>query len=202
MAGSCPARAVKSVSWRVSCEMEETRVQERAFIKIAVLRERNAMLGVALGFVFSPLIVPADCSRKDLISIGKRNIAYILTAVNIAVFILITFTFQNAPKNPPSLAQAQKRKKSSESHTQIIMSMLKNPNFILILIVYDESESRRSTKRFMDIHPGAQRTQETKMQKSVDNPGYLAICLHHLSSCTCVATSTICAVTHFCPFPG
>ncbi|GFR16610.1 feline leukemia virus subgroup C receptor-related protein 2, partial [Trichonephila clavata] len=93
-------------------------------------------LGVALGFVFSPLIVPADCSRKDLISIGKRNIAYILTAVNIVVFILITFTFQNAPKNPPSLAQAQKRKKSSESHTQIIMSMMKNPNFILILIVY------------------------------------------------------------------
>ncbi|GFY73159.1 feline leukemia virus subgroup C receptor-related protein 2 [Trichonephila inaurata madagascariensis] len=94
-------------------------------------------LGVALGFVFSPLIVPADCSRKDLISIGKRNIAYILTAVNIVVFILITFTFQNAPKNPPSLAQAQKRKKSSESHIQIIMSMLKNPNFILILIVYE-----------------------------------------------------------------
>ncbi|GFT82204.1 feline leukemia virus subgroup C receptor-related protein 2 [Nephila pilipes] len=93
-------------------------------------------LGVAIGFVFSPLIVPADCSRKDLISIGKRNVAYILTAVNLVVFILIVFTFQNAPKNPPSLAQAQKRKESSESHTQIIMNMLKNPNFILILIVY------------------------------------------------------------------
>ncbi|GFU32157.1 putative MFS-type transporter C09D4.1 [Trichonephila clavipes] len=49
-------------------------------------------LGVALGFIFSPLIVPADCLQKDLISIGKRNIAYILTAVNIVVFILIIFS--------------------------------------------------------------------------------------------------------------
>ncbi|GFR11510.1 HTH_48 domain-containing protein [Trichonephila clavata] len=43
IAGSSAARAVKSVSWCVSCEMEVTRVEERAYIKIAVLRRRNEM---------------------------------------------------------------------------------------------------------------------------------------------------------------
>ncbi|GFW45180.1 HTH_48 domain-containing protein [Trichonephila clavipes] len=43
IAGSSSARAVKSVSWWVSCEMEVTRVEQRAYIKIAVLRGRNAM---------------------------------------------------------------------------------------------------------------------------------------------------------------
>ncbi|GFW77648.1 hypothetical protein TNCV_133391 [Trichonephila clavipes] len=43
IAGSSSVRAVKSVSWRGSCKMEVTRVEQRAYIKIAVLRERNAM---------------------------------------------------------------------------------------------------------------------------------------------------------------
>ncbi|GFW24261.1 HTH_48 domain-containing protein [Trichonephila clavipes] len=41
--GSSAARAVKSVSWRVSCEMEVTHVEQHVYIKIAVLRGRNAM---------------------------------------------------------------------------------------------------------------------------------------------------------------
>ncbi len=44
IADSSAARAVKSVSWSVSCEMEVTRVEQLAYIKIAVLRgRRNAM---------------------------------------------------------------------------------------------------------------------------------------------------------------
>ncbi|PRD25964.1 UNVERIFIED_CONTAM: hypothetical protein NCL1_39412 [Trichonephila clavipes] len=43
IAGSSSAKAVKSVRWRVSCEMEVARVEQRAYIKIAVLRERNAI---------------------------------------------------------------------------------------------------------------------------------------------------------------
>ncbi|GFU86141.1 hypothetical protein TNCV_367991 [Trichonephila clavipes] len=42
-AGSSAARAVKSVSWRVSSEMEVTRVQQHAYIKIAILRGKNVM---------------------------------------------------------------------------------------------------------------------------------------------------------------
>ncbi|GFS67677.1 uncharacterized protein TNCV_4363631 [Trichonephila clavipes] len=41
IAGSSAARAVKSVSWGVSFEIEVTRVEQRAYIKIAVLRVRN-----------------------------------------------------------------------------------------------------------------------------------------------------------------
>ncbi|GFV00109.1 HTH_48 domain-containing protein [Trichonephila clavipes] len=41
--GSCSVRAVKSVSWRVPCKMEVTRVEQRVYIKIAFLRERNAV---------------------------------------------------------------------------------------------------------------------------------------------------------------
>ncbi|CAL1262775.1 unnamed protein product [Larinioides sclopetarius] len=93
-------------------------------------------LGVAFGFVLSPLAVSSECSQKDLISIGKRNVAYILTGVNVALFILITFTFQNAPKLPPSAGEAQKKKELDIPYKEVVLSMLKNTDFILILITY------------------------------------------------------------------
>ncbi|KAF8763571.1 Feline leukemia virus subgroup C like protein [Argiope bruennichi] len=93
-------------------------------------------LGIAIGFVLSPLAVSNECSRKDLITIGKRNVAYILTAVNIVIFILITFTFQNAPKLPPSVGEAQKKKDPDISYKEIVLSMMKNTDFILIFIIY------------------------------------------------------------------
>ncbi|XP_055937927.1 feline leukemia virus subgroup C receptor-related protein 2-like [Argiope bruennichi] len=93
-------------------------------------------LGIAIGFVLSPLAVSNECSRKDLITIGKRNVAYILTAVNIVIFILITFTFQNAPKLPPSVGEAQKKKDPNVSYKEIVLSMMKNTDFILIFIIY------------------------------------------------------------------
>ncbi|GFT09635.1 uncharacterized protein TNCV_4948031 [Trichonephila clavipes] len=42
IAGSSAARAVKSVIWGVSCEMEVTRVEQRAYIKITVCQGRNS----------------------------------------------------------------------------------------------------------------------------------------------------------------
>ncbi|GFX29980.1 HTH_48 domain-containing protein [Trichonephila clavipes] len=60
IAGSSSARAVKSVSWRVSCEMEVTRVEQRAYIKIAALRERNAM----------------DCRSELVESLGNNALPY------------------------------------------------------------------------------------------------------------------------------
>ena len=41
--GSRGGIAVKSVGWWVSCKMEVTRVEEHAYIKIAVLRGRSVM---------------------------------------------------------------------------------------------------------------------------------------------------------------
>ncbi|GFT75369.1 uncharacterized protein TNCV_968041 [Trichonephila clavipes] len=43
IADSNAARAVKSVNWYVSCEIEVTRVDQCAYIKTAVLRGRNVM---------------------------------------------------------------------------------------------------------------------------------------------------------------
>ncbi|GIY00443.1 putative MFS-type transporter C09D4.1 [Caerostris darwini] len=93
-------------------------------------------LGVAVGFVLSPSIAPSECFQKDQISIGKRNVAYILTAVNVVVFALVAFTFQNTPKLPPSLSESQRKKDNDQSHIQVVLSMLKNPNFILRNIMY------------------------------------------------------------------
>ncbi|GFX02686.1 uncharacterized protein TNCV_2011301 [Trichonephila clavipes] len=42
IAGSSAARAVKSVRWRVSCEVEVTRVEQRAYIKISFLQGRSS----------------------------------------------------------------------------------------------------------------------------------------------------------------
>ncbi|KAG8200252.1 hypothetical protein JTE90_021907 [Oedothorax gibbosus] len=93
-------------------------------------------LGVAFGFIFSPLMISSDCTQKDLISVEKRNAAYILTAVNAVVFILVMFSFQNEPNVPPSLSQAEKRNSCKEPYRQVVIHFFKNIDFILIFIMY------------------------------------------------------------------
>ncbi|GIX68950.1 feline leukemia virus subgroup C receptor-related protein 2 [Caerostris extrusa] len=93
-------------------------------------------LGIALGFILPTQIVSNECSQKDLISHGKGNLAIILSSVNIVVFILIVFTFQNAPKFPPSISEAHKKKEDDQSHFQVVLSMIKNRDFILVFIMY------------------------------------------------------------------
>ncbi|GIX79427.1 feline leukemia virus subgroup C receptor-related protein 2 [Caerostris extrusa] len=93
-------------------------------------------LGIALGFVLPTQIVSSECSQTDLISTGKGNLATILSSVNIVVFLLIVFTFQNAPKFPPSISEAHKKKEDDQSHFQVVLSMIKNRNFILVFIMY------------------------------------------------------------------
>ncbi|GIX68954.1 uncharacterized MFS-type transporter C09D4.1 [Caerostris extrusa] len=93
-------------------------------------------LGIALAFVLPTQIVSSECSQKDLISTGKGNLATILSSVNIVVFILVVFTFQNAPKFPPSISEAHKKKEDDQSHSQVVLSMIKNRNFILVFIMY------------------------------------------------------------------
>ncbi|GFX81522.1 HTH_48 domain-containing protein [Trichonephila clavipes] len=53
-------RAVKSVSWQVSCEMKVTRVEQHADIKIAVLRGRKAM----------------ECHSELVKALGNNTLSY------------------------------------------------------------------------------------------------------------------------------
>ncbi|XP_042896551.1 choline/ethanolamine transporter flvcr2a isoform X1 [Parasteatoda tepidariorum] len=91
-------------------------------------------LGIALGYLFSPLMVSNDCEDKPLIENGKFKVATILTILNLIWLMLVLFTFQNAPKSPPT--QTQIKKEPSESHTKSVITMFKNLNFVLLFIMY------------------------------------------------------------------
>ncbi|XP_042896549.1 choline/ethanolamine transporter flvcr2b [Parasteatoda tepidariorum] len=93
-------------------------------------------LGIGIGFIFSPLLVSSDCKKKEDIEVGKETVATILTAMNTVLLLLIVLTFQNAPKLPPSINECQKKSEKSVPQLKIIWKMLKNLNFILVLLVY------------------------------------------------------------------
>ncbi|KFM57530.1 Feline leukemia virus subgroup C receptor-related protein 2, partial [Stegodyphus mimosarum] len=97
-------------------------------------------MGVGLGFLMTPFMVPNDCSKPALIQEGKFKVAYTLTGLNMAVLVLIVFTFQNEPLNPPSETQALKENSASVSYTTSVLRTIKNSNFILLLLLYGQAE--------------------------------------------------------------
>ncbi|KAG8448955.1 hypothetical protein GDO86_015865 [Hymenochirus boettgeri] len=94
-------------------------------------------LGVALGFVLPPMLVP-NIENKDMLSYYIRVMFFGTAAVASTLFILIIFVFQDAPKKPPSLAQAALLAipRSQYSYKQSILRLLRNGNFILLILSY------------------------------------------------------------------
>ncbi|XP_055924917.1 feline leukemia virus subgroup C receptor-related protein 2-like isoform X2 [Argiope bruennichi] len=93
-------------------------------------------LGIALGFLLPPLIVP-NSSNMDDIEHGLSILLYGIAAVTSAIFISIVFFFKEKPPLPPSRAQAAILNDDSRaSYFASIWKMLKNVHYMLLLVTY------------------------------------------------------------------
>ncbi|XP_018084026.1 feline leukemia virus subgroup C receptor-related protein 2 isoform X3 [Xenopus laevis] len=94
-------------------------------------------LGVAIGFLLPPVLIP-NIHDLDLLSHHIRVMFIGTAAVASVLFILVVFVFQDAPKKPPSLAQAALLSTSASqySYKQSIIRLLTNRNFILLVVSY------------------------------------------------------------------
>lgn len=94
-------------------------------------------LGVAIGFLLPPVLIP-NIQDLDLLSYHLKLMFIGTAAVASVLFILVIFVFQDAPKKPPSLAQAALLSVplSQYSYKQSILRLLTNRNFILLVVSY------------------------------------------------------------------
>ncbi|CAH2328951.1 feline leukemia virus subgroup C receptor-related 2 isoform X1 [Pelobates cultripes] len=94
-------------------------------------------LGVALGFLLPPVLIP-NIEDKALLSHHISVMFFGTAAIASVLFILVIFVFQDSPPKPPSLAQAmlQNTPESDYSYKQSILRLLRNRNFILLVVSY------------------------------------------------------------------
>lgn len=93
-------------------------------------------LGVAVGFLLPPVLVP-NIEDKEQLSYHISTMFYGTAAVASLLFALVIFVFQDAPPLPPTLAQALQHSSDGQySYKLSILRLLKNPNFILLVVSY------------------------------------------------------------------
>ncbi|XP_053924586.1 feline leukemia virus subgroup C receptor-related protein 2 isoform X2 [Cuculus canorus] len=94
-------------------------------------------LGIAVGFLVPPVLVP---NVEDVEKLAYHiSIMFFITAgVATALFILVIIVFKEKPQYPPSRAQAliQSRPTEDCSYVQSILHLLRNINFLLLMITY------------------------------------------------------------------
>ncbi|NWU94319.1 FLVC2 protein, partial [Upupa epops] len=94
-------------------------------------------LGIALGFLVPPVLVP---NVEDVEKLAYHiSIMFFMTAgVATALFILVIIVFKEKPLHPPSRAQAliQSRPPEDYSYVQSILRLLRNINFLLLMVTY------------------------------------------------------------------
>ncbi|NXN98583.1 FLVC2 protein, partial [Rhinopomastus cyanomelas] len=94
-------------------------------------------LGIALGFLVPPVLVP---NVEDVEKLAYHiSIMFFMTAgVATALFILVVIVFKEKPLHPPSRAQAliQSRPTKDYSYAQSILRLLRNANFLLLMVTY------------------------------------------------------------------
>uniref|UniRef100_A0A8C9FUI7 Feline leukemia virus subgroup C cellular receptor family member 2 n=1 Tax=Pavo cristatus TaxID=9049 RepID=A0A8C9FUI7_PAVCR len=94
-------------------------------------------LGIALGFLIPPVLVP---NVEDVEKLAYHiSIMFFMTAgVATALFILVVIVFKEKPPYPPSRAQAlvQSRPTEEYSYMQSILRLLRNANFVLLMVTY------------------------------------------------------------------
>ncbi|EEB10749.1 conserved hypothetical protein [Pediculus humanus corporis] len=91
-------------------------------------------LGIALGFLFPPMIV-RDHEDVDLITRDLKFLYYSIAVFTSFVFILILAAFQSAPSLPPSRAQAS-RLEDESSFSSSMQKLFFNRGYMLLLISY------------------------------------------------------------------
>ncbi|EFA11809.1 uncharacterized MFS-type transporter C09D4.1 [Tribolium castaneum] len=96
-------------------------------------------LGVAIGFVLSPMIVQ---NRENVEEIGHdlKILCWGLTAVILPTAIAIIFYFPKQPPKPPSITQVEERNRtenfSTKSFFQSILVLLKNVPFVIHVVAF------------------------------------------------------------------
>ncbi|KFP22398.1 hypothetical protein Z169_15331, partial [Egretta garzetta] len=94
-------------------------------------------LGIAVGFLVPPVLVP---NVEDVEKLAYHiSIMFFMTAgVATALFILVIIVFKEKPPHPPSRAQAliQSRPTEEYSYRQSILRLLRNANFLLLMVTY------------------------------------------------------------------
>ncbi|XP_028677276.1 feline leukemia virus subgroup C receptor-related protein 2-like isoform X2 [Erpetoichthys calabaricus] len=94
-------------------------------------------LGVALGFLIPPVLVPNE-EDMDKLAQHISVMFYGTAAIATLLFILVIIVFQEKPKVPPSHAQAaiEAIRENKYSYLQSILRLIKNRPFILLIITY------------------------------------------------------------------
>ncbi|XP_030649992.1 choline/ethanolamine transporter flvcr2a [Chanos chanos] len=118
-------------------------------------------LGIALGFLVPPVLVP-NVDDMDELAHHISIMFYISAAVVTVIFVLIVFIFQEKPELPPSQAQAAAQALSLEDYSYLdsIKSILRNKNFILLMISYGlnvgcfYAVSTLLNRMIIDYYPG------------------------------------------------
>ncbi|XP_062858064.1 feline leukemia virus subgroup C receptor-related protein 1 [Trichomycterus rosablanca] len=95
-------------------------------------------LGVAIGFLLPPVLVPNTPKDKDLLGYNIGIMFYGTAAVSTLLFILTVIVIQDRPPVPPSQAQAVLPIGPAEdySYKQSIISLFRSRPFILLLLSY------------------------------------------------------------------
>ncbi|KAK1795776.1 hypothetical protein P4O66_008839 [Electrophorus voltai] len=95
-------------------------------------------LGVAVGFLLPPVLVPNTPKDKVLMGHNIGIMFYGTAAVSTLLFILTVIVIQDRPQLPPSQAQAVLLTGPAEdySYSQSIVRLFKNKPFILLLLSY------------------------------------------------------------------
>ncbi|XP_073205332.1 choline/ethanolamine transporter FLVCR2 isoform X5 [Lepidochelys kempii] len=107
----------------------------------AALRTRQAekgpLLGIAVGFVLPPVLVP-NLEDTQQLAYHISIMFFITAAVATVLFILVIIVFREKPPFPPSRAQALIQLKPPEeySYVQSIVRLLRNTNFVLLIVAY------------------------------------------------------------------
>ncbi|XP_051581308.1 feline leukemia virus subgroup C receptor-related protein 1 isoform X1 [Myxocyprinus asiaticus] len=95
-------------------------------------------LGVAIGFLLPPVLVPNTADDKELMGHNISIMFYGTAGVSTLLFLLTVFVIKDSPPLPPSKAQAVLSIKPAEdySYKKSMINLFKNKPFILLLISY------------------------------------------------------------------
>ncbi|XP_071942786.1 choline/ethanolamine transporter flvcr2a-like [Antedon mediterranea] len=90
-------------------------------------------VGVALGFVLPPYIVPND----DDVEEHMRNMFLGTAIITTVLFLLVVFFYQAEPPTPPSKARLTNKEAGKEdSYMLSIKALLRNRNFVFLIVTY------------------------------------------------------------------
>ncbi|XP_029163645.1 uncharacterized MFS-type transporter C09D4.1-like [Nylanderia fulva] len=94
------------------------------------------LLGVAIGFVFPPMLVPNSDNICN-VERGLQLMFYIVAAFTTLILVFILFFFKAAPPLPPSPAQAVQRENTvNEKFSHSIKRLLTNTGYVLLLFSF------------------------------------------------------------------